>query len=282
MTCPTRSRMHELIAAFRGKRVAVVGDMLADVYIYGRPYRLSREAPVVVMKHEGEEVIPGGAANTANNLAALGAVAVPVGVLGDDPPGLAVVEALGRAGMDTHGLITAAGNATVSKTRVLAGGHSVSKQQIVRIDRDGTLELPDDAAAQLAEAVRGLAGTVDGVIVSDYGYNVCTDAVVAAVREVAASTPVLVDSHHRLPDFAGAAIATPNEEEMEFASGVDVDDEAALREAGRALRAGTDLDALLITRGNRGMMLVEESAVETIPIVGPSDVADVTGAGDTV
>jgi len=178
--------------------------------------------------------------------------------------------------------VTAAGNATVSKTRVLAGGHSVSKQQIVRIDRDDSQALPADAAAKLAEAVRGLAGTVDGVIVSDYGYNVCTDDVVAAVREVAKSTPVLVDSHHRLPDFAGATIATPNEEEMEFASGVDVDDEPALRTAGAKLRGDVDLDALLITRGNRGMMLVEADAVETIPIVGPSDVADVTGAGDTV
>lgn len=184
--------------------------------------------------------------------------------------------------MDTHGLVIAKGNTTVSKTRVLAGGHSVSKQQIVRIDRDGTIELPDSAAAQLAEAVRGLAGTVDGVIVSDYGYNVCTDEVVAALREVAQSTPVLVDSHHRLPDFAGATIATPNEEEMEYASGVDVDDEAALAEAGATLRAEVDLNALLITRGNRGMMLVEPEATHTIPIVGPSDVADVTGAGDTV
>lgn len=279
---PTRARVRALIDRFAGARVAVVGDMLADVYVYGRPYRLSREAPVIVVKHEGEEVIPGGAANTAKNLAALGARVCPIGLLGDDAAGAQVRERLAAAGMDAAGLVTAAGTTTVSKTRIMAGGQSVSKQQVIRIDREGGAPPPPSAVGAVRAAVAGLRGRVDGVIVSDYDYAVCAPPVIEAVCALAAHVPVLVDSHTRLRAFRGAAVATPNEEEMAAVAGVDVNDEAALAAAGRALRAEVALQALLITRGNRGMMLVDDTGAWPMPIVGSADVTDVTGAGDTV
>jgi rfaE bifunctional protein kinase chain/domain len=279
---PSKKRLAALVDSFASARIAVVGDMLADIYIYGRPYRLSREAPVVVVKHEHEEVIPGGAANTANNLAALGAQVVPVGVLGDDEAGTAVQAQLAAANMDTSGLITSAGTATVSKTRIMAGGQSVSKQQVIRIDREGNGGIEPAALGALRAAVEGLRGRVDGVIVSDYDYAVCSPPVIAAIRALADDLPVLVDSHTRIREFGGATLATPNEGEMADAAGVDVNDEDALREAGRALREEVGLAALLITRGNRGMLLIEPDATHIIPIVGTADVADVTGAGDTV
>lgn len=279
---PTRARLRALLDRFGDARVAVVGDMLADVYVYGRPYRLSREAPVIVVKHEGEEVIPGGAANTAKNLAALGARAFPVGLLGDDEAGAQVRARLSAAGMDAAGLVTAAGTTTVSKTRIMAGGHSVSKQQVIRIDREGQGPVPPAAVGALRAAVTALRGRVDGVIVSDYDYSVCSPPIVEAVCGLAAHVPVLVDSHTRLREFRGAAVATPNEEEMAAASGVDVDDEAALAAAGRTLRGEVGLSALLITRGNRGMLLVDDTGAWPMPIVGSADVTDVTGAGDTV
>ena len=280
---PRPERLRELVARFSRARVAVVGDLLADVYVYGRPYRLSREAPVIVVRHEREEVIPGGAANTAKNLAALGATTHPVGLLGDDPAGADVRRLLAAAGGDVRGCVTAPGSTTVTKTRIMAGGVNVRKQQVIRIDRETPRTLDAATRGALRAAVEGLRGQVDGVIVSDYGYDTCTPEVVAAVRGLAPALPVLVDSRHRLREFAGATLATPNEEEFESAAGGPPPDDRALVAAGERLRQELGMKALCVTRGNKGMLLFEPGAAPlAIPVSGGTDVIDVTGAGDTV
>ncbi|MCI0341039.1 MAG: PfkB family carbohydrate kinase [Planctomycetales bacterium] len=283
MTPPPRSRLLALVEKFPSARVAVVGDLIADVYLYGRPYRLSREAPVPVVQYEGEQVIPGGAANTVANVAALGARCSALGILGADPPGEGVRRRLREMGADLSGIVEAAGGASIVKTRILAGLQNTRKQQIARIDRDPPRSRGEAAAATLASSVRALGGKSQGLVVSDYGYDALGEPVVAAVRELAESVPVLVDSHRRMREFGGAAIATPNEEELENATGIRCEDDDSVLGAGEHLRREVGLRALLVTRGNRGMALLEEGRPPAlIPIVGSGEVADVTGAGDTV
>ncbi len=280
---PPRARLLSLVEKFPSVRVAVVGDLIADVYLYGRPYRLSREAPVPVVQYEGEEMIPGGAANTVANAAVLGARCSALGILGADAPGEGVRRKLREAGADVSGIAEVPGAPSIVKTRILAGLQNTRKQQIARIDRDPPGTRGEAAAAALARSVAALDGKTQGLVVSDYGYDALVEPVVAAVRALAESVPVLVDSHRRLRDFGGAAIATPNEEELENATGIRCEDDESVLGAAEHLRREVGLRALLVTRGNRGMALVEEGRTpELIPIVGSGEVTDVTGAGDTV
>ena len=273
-----------LIAALRGRTVAVVGDLVADEFVYGRVARVSREAPVLILNYHATEIVPGGGGNAAANVAALGGVPVVVGVAGRDEQGRRLLDAL-KLRADLKGVVRPAGYVTPTKTRILAGGIHSAKQQVVRIDRVTSPALTPsdlkDLNSRLLNAVRGC----DAMLVSDYGTGLVTPRAVAAARtKLRTKRPVLVDSRYALSTFRGMTTCTPNESEVEQLFGIKIGDNGrVLEKAGRRLLQHTRAQAVLITRGSRGMALFERSRDTVhIPIHGSDQISDVTGAGDTV
>ena len=279
-----RSRLLSIVDRFAGQRIAVAGDFVLDRFVHGRPKRISREAPVLILAWSGEENVPGGGANTVANVAALEGRPLPAGAVGDDPEGRAIASLFHGAGIDASLLVSVAGYATPTKTRILGGGVHSIRQQVVRIDREA--ELPDDAAlaARLRENVRRAATQASVLVLSDYGYGSARPEWIAAAREANPGIRILVDSRFRLTAYAGADAATPNEEELERATGETLDDaEDRFERAGRTLLTRLGAPVLLVTRGSRGMALLRASGPTlSIPVSGTAQVADVTGAGDTV
>jgi rfaE bifunctional protein kinase chain/domain len=280
---PARARA--LVRRFRRVRLAVVGDLVADEFIYGRVDRVSREAPVLILRYDATEVVPGGAGNAAANAAALGARVDVIGVVGNDLAGRRLIDALparARAGS----VIRASGLVTPVKTRILAGGVHSAKQQVVRIDRAGGTIRPALARRVEITLTRALR-RADAVIVSDYGSGLMTPALWRRALTAARlrRPPIaLVDSRYALAGYAGMTACTPNESEVEALLGLKIDDDpGALEHAGRTLLGRLRCQAVLITRGSRGMALFEANRpTDHIPIVGSDQIADVTGAGDTV
>lgn len=275
-----------LIEAMAGRRIAVVGDVVADEFVYGRVARVSREAPVLILEYDSTEVLPGGAGNAANNVAALGGRVALAAVVGQDGPGRRMVQAL-HAGIDRSRLVRVSTHETPLKTRILAGGIHSAKQQVVRIDR-GVRPVITPAVRAAFEATALLAvHDCDAVLVSDYGHGLITPAFLNRLRKAACAdgpVPFLLDSRYRLLDYRGLTLSAPNESEVEAALDVKInDDPVALERAGRELLTRTKVGALLITRGSRGMALFQPGAPTVhIPIHGSDEIADVTGAGDTV
>jgi rfaE bifunctional protein kinase chain/domain len=277
-------RASVLIAGMRRARIVVVGDLIADQFISGRVSRMSREAPVLILKYDNTTIVPGGAGNAAANAAALGALVDVVGLIGRDDEGRRLLKALPR-GANLRGVTRAPGYSTPVKTRILAGGVHSAKQQIVRIDRVGA-PVTDAMRKRVQIALSKAARNADAIIVSDYGSGVINAAMVKnALRRAGRKKPiVLVDSRYAMLSFTGMTATTPNESEVEAQLGVSIgDDLRALERAGRALLKKTRATSVLITRGSRGMALFETGKpTQHIPIVGSDEVADVTGAGDTV
>ena len=279
------ARARTIVAGFARVRVAVVGDLVADEFIYGQLDRVSREAPVLILKYDSTEIIPGGAANAAMNAAALGARVSVFGLVGRDGPGSRLFDALGKR-TDHAGVARVASHVTPVKTRILAGGVHSAKQQVVRIDRSDSRVTPTLARKVEAALARALP-QVDVVIISDYGRQLVTPA--GWVRALKASglkraPVVLADSRYALDGFVGMTACTPNEAEVEALLGVRIDDNVdVLERAGRSLLGRLQCRAVLVTRGSRGMALFEPGRpTDHIAIVGSDEVADVTGAGDTV
>lgn len=280
-------RLLALIAAARGRRVVVLGDLIADEFVSGRIARVSREAPVLILEYDKTEIVPGGAGNAARNVATLGGEVTLVALAGRDEPGRRVMAAF-PSRVSRRALVRPAGYRTPVKTRILAGGVHSAKQQVVRIDRFTHDAIGDRArAAWVAAARRALRGA-DAVLVSDYGSGLVTPAVVrdlvAPLRAGRRRVPVLVDSRYDLLKYRDLTACTPNESEVEHALAVTIGDAPrVLERAGRAILARTKMDAVIVTRGSRGMALFERGAPTThIPIHGSDEIADVTGAGDTV
>jgi D-glycero-beta-D-manno-heptose-7-phosphate kinase len=288
-TLNVRSRLLPLLDALGDRRTVVIGDIAADEFLYGRVARVSREAPVLILEYDTTQIVPGGAGNAANNVAALGGRARLFGCVGRDEQGDRLVEALSGAGVDAAGVARVKGHVTPTKTRVLAGGIHSAKQQVVRIDRKG-----EAAAARVVHAAWGrrldaALRTCDAVLISDYGAGVVTPALVRHVKGTlrarkGARVPVLVDSRYDLGRYTGLTASTPNESEVEAMLGVRIDDDRkVLERAGRELLERTRMEAVLITRGSRGMALFQpERPTVHVPIFGSDEIADVTGAGDTV
>ena len=280
-----RSRFSRILAGFPRVRVTVVGDLVADEFIYGQLNRVSREAPVLILGYDSTEIVPGGAGNAATNAAALGARVSVIGVVGRDPAGTRLAAALGRQA-DITGVLTLADYVTPVKTRILAGGVHSAKQQVVRIDRSGGKA--GTAAVRRVEAALAVAiRRSDVVIISDYGSGLVTPQLWSrALTGARVRKPplVLVDSRYALDGFEGITACTPNESEVEALLDVVIDDDlGVLEQAGRFLLERLRARAVLITRGSRGMALFEpDTPTDLIPIAGSDEVADVTGAGDTV
>ncbi len=279
------ARLRAIVDAFASRTVVVVGDLIADEFLFGKPSRISREAPVLILRFTEREVLMGGAANAAHNVHALGARVVPVGVIGRDAAGEELLGLFAKQGMPTTGIVTEAGRITPVKTRIMAGGYQATRQQVVRLDREPGSEPQPITEDALVAQLTTLAARADAILVSDYGYGAVTPRVFARVKMLArrTSTLVTVDSRYQLPRFDGVTAATPNEAELEQLTGVAVDDERAVEKAGRQVLERVDARMLLVTRGSRGMALLErDGATSFIPIHGTDEIADVTGAGDTV
>ena len=283
-----RARLVDLLGAFGRPRIVVVGDVIADEFIYGRIDRVSREAPVLILKYDDAEVRAGGAGNAARNVAAFGAEARLVGFAGGDDHGRRLGRSLPRGVVKT-GLLRLPGYRTPTKTRILAGGVHSARQQVVRVDRDGPPVAPEARRALAQAAAEAVAGC-DAVVVSDYGTGLITPRFVADLMrrlprpQRGRKTPVLLDSRYAVLEYRGLTAAVPNESEVEHVLGTPVgDDPQAVEEAGRTLLGRTRMSAVLITRGSRGMALFEpHRPTRHIPVYGPDEVTDVTGAGDTV
>lgn len=269
-----------LLKDFAAKKIAVIGDLVADQYLSGSIARVSREAPVFILRHNETSTLPGAAANTAANIAALGATVIAVGVVGRDVNGDALLESLYRANVATASIQAVPGWNTPTKVRVLAGHQHAIHQQVIRIDYEPHKELDAASSDRLIETAAKACQEADAVVISDYNYGTATAKLFEAVKQAAnaRSIPLVVDSRFRLAEFAGATSATPNQDEVDQL----VEDGESVAQL-EALCRRLEFRSLLVTRGNNGMLVVRPGsrAVE-IPAVGSLDAVDVTGAGDTV
>src|SRR6187549_1148033 len=268
------NRFTQLVRKFRGKRVAVLGDFVADVFIYGEISRISREAPVLVLNQRETQLVPGGGANAVYNLHALGAIPLPIGIVGNDVDGFQLIHFFNKLGIDTRGIRVDKSWRTPTKTRILAGAVHGQRQQIVRLDSGGPLKRIPRLASKLPSC--------DALLVSDYGYGVITPEFVSRIRRH--GIPATIDSRFSIDRFAGMTAATPNEPEVEAILGIHIGkDSKKLEWAGRKLLRKLKHEALVITRGKDGMAVFEKGKkTEHIAIHGSDEIADVTGAGDTV
>jgi len=280
------ARLEAIVRGFRGRRVLVLADLVADEFVYGRVERISREAPVLILKHDATDVRLGGGANAVHNIRTLGAAPLPFGVVGRDPHGRKLRALLRERRIDAKGVLEETGYPTPVKSRILAGRAHSTKQQIVRLDRYSRLAPRSAARRAVERALRSFRGRVDGVLVSDYGCGLLDAALVRAAVAFGRKRriPVTVDSRFALLRFRGMTAVTPNEPEVEDALGVTIGhDRRRLEAAGRTLLERLGCKAVLVTRGSDGMALFEPGCAPLhIPIHGTDEVADVTGAGDTV
>lgn len=279
-------RLRKIVESFPKLTITVIGDLVADEFVFGEISRVSREAPVLILKHRERTVVPGGGANAINNLADLGVNVLPVGVVGEDEAGKLLIKAFRHKHIALTGILKDKAHTTVTKTRILAGMAHTARQQVVRVDREPEGDLTPHLKRELILAARQYARVSDAMLISDYGYGAATPAILNAIRERGRvdRTPVIVDSRYRILQFSGIAAATPNEPEVEEALGMKIGndwDKVCL--AGEELMARMKLGSLVITRGRDGMVAFEDKHKPVdIPIFGSDQVADVTGAGDTV
>lgn len=280
---PTPNRLLELVDRMTDVPVLLLIDPIVDRFLHGSPKRISREAPVLILRWEREQGAPGGGANTAANIRALGGRPLPVGFLGDDETARELEAELAALDVPTSGLVRRRGWTTPTKTRIVAGFSTGTKQQVLRYDREEIWATTAAERGELASRLAAWAARARVAVLSDYGYGSVLPGLVPAVRaSLVDGGQVLVDSRFRLAEFAGADGATPNEEEAELLWGGPLDASPGIELAGAALRRRLAAAFLLITRGNRGMALFTEQGTAHVPVHGTEPVADGTGAGDTV
>jgi D-glycero-beta-D-manno-heptose-7-phosphate kinase len=279
-------RLRKLVESFPKVTVAVIGDLVADEFVFGEISRVSREAPVLILKHRERALVPGGAANAVSNLADLGVNVLPVGVVGDDEAGRLLLKTFRHKRIPVSGVLKDKSYTTVTKTRILAGMTHTWRQQVVRVDREPEDEPNTHLKRELVLATRQYARAADVLLVSDYGYGAATPAVLNAIRDRGRldRVPVVLDSRYRMLQFSGVTAATPNEAEVEEALGVKIGaDWRRVVSAGQQIISRMKLQSLVITRGRDGMVAFPgRQKPLDIPIHGSDQVTDVTGAGDTV
>jgi rfaE bifunctional protein kinase chain/domain len=273
-----------LLPSFERAEVVVVGDFVADEYVYGETERISREAPVLIVRYESSELKAGGAGNAAQNLAALGVKVRAVGIVGDDALGTALLDELEGGGIDVSGMLRVPGRRTEAKTRILAGGRSSRRQQMIRLDRSPREPLPAVIQRRIVRELEKQGKGARTILASDYGSGTLhADAIEALRRLKKAGVPVCVDSRYALRAYTGLTMVKPNEVELEAASGVPLGEPGALEHAARTLQRRVDCEVLLVTRGRNGMSVFRKGLPPVhIAAHGSQDAVDVTGAGDTV
>lgn len=274
----------DLVKRLSGRRILVIGDMVADIYIDGRISRISREAPVLVLEQAGEKIVAGGAANVAHNAQTLGGSVYAVGLLGEDAAAQGLADILAEKGVQTAGLFRDAARPTISKTRIIAGGRATVSQQIVRLDKESHAPLRRETEGEMLRYLDEILPQMEGIVLSDYGAGTITEAVkdklIGYAREH--GLPSIVDSRYAIRRFRDIGYVKQNDAELAAAVGRELPDEAALVDAGRALLKELSADGVLVTRGEQGMMLFSrDGTVTDIPVSDRSEVYDVSGAGDT-
>jgi rfaE bifunctional protein kinase chain/domain len=278
--------LKKIVEAFPNVTVTVLGDLVADEFIFGEISRVSREAPVLILKHRERTIVPGGGANAVNNLADLGVNVLPVGIVGDDEPGRLLLKYFRHKRIPVSGVLKDKSHTTVTKTRILAGMTHTARQQVVRIDREPQEPPNQHLTRELYLAARNYAHVSDALLVSDYGYGAATPAIVSALRDKGklGAVPIILDSRYRMLQYSGITAATPNEPEVEEALGIHIgNDWQGVVAAGKQLMQRMKMQSLVITRGRDGMVAFDRQHKPVdIPISGSDQAADVTGAGDTV
>jgi len=278
-------KLIEYIKSFNDKRIMVIGDVIADEFIIGEPERLSREAPVLILKHQSRDISPGGCANAASNICSLGGIVELVGIIGEDEAGRLLSNNLKNRGISTEGMIVCPDRPTSVKTRVIAGGNQIVKQQVIRIDYLDNSPIKAEIEKRILAHLRKRLGKIDGIVLSDYGLGVFSDNLKRKIRDITASYkgPVIVDSRYNLLDFCGVTIATPNLEEASQALGYHLRTQEDVIKGGKELLARLSTTYLLITQGGEGMTVFKNAGdYKHFPVANYSEVYDVTGAGDTV
>ncbi len=268
----------------QGKKILVIGDIVADVYVDGRISRISREAPVLILEKAGERVVAGGAANVVANVATLGGEVYAIGVIGDDNHAENLRNIFKDLDVHIEGLVRDKSRPTISKTRIIAGGRATVSQQIVRIDSESKAPLGKKVEAELLAKIDKILPTVDGIIMSDYGSGTVTANARKLITRYAGKKklPNIVDSRYNIGDFAGVGYIKQNDSELGAFVGQELNDVTDLIGAGTQLLTKLNVDGALITRGEMGMSLFERSgATHHIPVSDMSEVYDVSGAGDT-
>jgi D-glycero-beta-D-manno-heptose-7-phosphate kinase len=271
----------------KGRLIVVYGDIVADRFIYGTPKRISREAPVLILRQYRDDVLLGGAGNAINNILSLGGLPMPVSVVGDDAEGAQVIERMTAQGIDCSSILRAPRYKTPTKVRILGGFPHASRQQIVRYDIEDRFDVTEEEAERFSWLLRDQIALAHAALISDYGYGVVTPALAGNLTGFAGGKPVTLDSRYDLLRYPDVTAATPNEEEAANAAGISLLDDGNGENIGfvaETLQQSLDCEAILITRGSRGMALFERNTREPlfIPVWGTDQVADVTGAGDTV
>lgn len=281
-----KQELLDIVDRFQGKKIAVWGDFILDEYIYGTTERISREAPVIVLRYRNREYFLGGAGNSLLNLHALEAVPIPIGVIGQDESGKKIGQILKKEGISGDMVLVDKDFKTPLKTRILAGEESTRKQQILRIDHEATVPERNPLLARLRAELHGLSKESDGLLISDYNYMTVKKSIFMTILPafLEKKIPVTLDSRFRIFDFPGVTLSTPNEPEVESALHIRLEgDTKILSRAGRLILKKTAAEAVLITRGSLGMALFEPNKPPlAIPVHGTTDIVDVTGAGDTV
>lgn len=267
---------------FAGKRVMVIGDLMLDEHVWGTVERISPEAPVMVVQVDSDsDCLPGGAANVANNIRALGGEAHVVGVVGDDEGGAMLRRVLSDAGVDVNGVFVDAKRPTTRKTRIWAS----HRHQVVRIDRESKCRVSHSIVKQMIDYVARESAGMDAMLVSDYAKGIISkDTVTAAIaaaegiRKISVSNP----KPRNITCFEGIGVITLNQSEASTASGTDIDNLDDVERAGNKILGMTRCKGLVITRGGHGLSAFEASGkISHIPAI-ETEVYDVAGAGDTV
>lgn len=279
-----RASLLSIVEKFPRQRIILLGDLVADEFVYGEIARVSREAPVLILKQREKKVVPGGGANAANNLADLGAKVTPVGVLGDDEAGVALLQYFQQKGISTRSILRMRNHVTPTKSRILGGLAHWQRQQIVRVDREPSQPVSREARRNLSRKAVSLLPRATALLISDYGYGSTDAQEVEFLRRRGRSLPFTLDSRFDLLSYTNLTAATPNEPEVEEAfklkigSNLDI-----LHRLGKKLLRRQSLEALLVTRGRDGMVLFEpRREPKNLEVFGSDQAVDVTGAGDTV
>lgn len=275
-----------IVKNFKNKKIAVWGDYILDEYIYTLSHRVSREAPVLILKYQGTDYTLGGAGNSVNNIKSLGGIPIPVGIVGEDEKGNKILKLLKKNKIKIDYLIKVKNYSTITKTRILAGGEHTRKQQVLRIDYEDKLKYDEKLKSLLFSYLLEVINEIDALLISDYNYLTVNEDIyyklLPKLKEL--GKPVTLDSRFKLLNFREVTIATPNEPEVNYALNIEINDnQEILEKAGEEILKKISSSALLITRGYKGMILFEKGKRPfSIPIYGSDEIVDVTGAGDTV
>ena len=273
-----------LINKLKNINILIIGDMVADVYLKGNISRVSRAAPVLVLEHAGEKVVPGGAANVVHNIATLGGQAFAVGLIGNDKAGSGLRDILNDKNVDTTGLIVEENRPTITKTRIIAGGSATVSQQIVRIDQEMKSPILSQTEKNLINILKQVIDKIDAVVLSDYGSGMLSDKIRNFIIESCQEKNIktIVDSRYDILKFEGVSFVKQNEAEAAKAVGFELTSEEAVVTAGKILLEKLQAEGIIISRGEQGMSLIQDNGeIHHIPVVDKSEVFDVSGAGDT-